>query len=259
MRCRYREKVYLCGDYADVQFFPVFDSSLSKSVRKKRFKPTSEVQERLNAENAAKKLTRLIHTNFTNNDYALHLTYVDSLLPADEDEAKKDIKKFLRRLRSMYKKANIELKYIAVTEKGKRSARLHHHLIISGGVNRDDIENLWEKGYANADRLRFTKDGVAGLSNYIVKQPLFFKRWTSSRNLKKPVEQSRDGRVSIRKLDKLNRDSDNQAYIAELFKGTNLENYFVNDCICKENSNNGGLYITIRLYKKTAKIINMRA
>lgn len=67
-----RESVYVCGNYMDADIYPVFQKP---GRRRSRCKPTSEIQRRLNQKNAEKRLTRLVHTNFTEDDIALHLTY----------------------------------------------------------------------------------------------------------------------------------------------------------------------------------------
>lgn len=76
-----RESVYVCGNYMDADIYPVFQKP---GRRRSRCKPTSEIQRRLNQKNAEKRLTRLVHTNFTEDDIALHLTY----RPGEEPETK---------------------------------------------------------------------------------------------------------------------------------------------------------------------------
>ena len=245
---RYRENKIYCGDFLDVDIYPVFKKA---GARKERYKPTSEMQARLNASRAKKKLERLLHTNFTSNDYALHLTYDNNCLPEGAEQAQKDVQNYLRRLRRFYKNNGLELKYVSVTEKGKKSGRIHHHIIINGGADRTQIEELWHKGYANSRKLRFTKNGLAGLSSYIVKQPLLFKRWTCSRNLKKPLERKNDYKYSTGKVRAIYEFKYTERDIEKLYPG-----YFVSEADPMYNAVNGGYYIQIRLYKKTARILN---
>lgn len=246
--CKYREKKMYCGDFLDVDIFPVFSNQ--KNGRKKRYRPTSETQKKLNEKNAQKRLERLLHTNFTEEDYALHLTYEDCNLPSTEDEAKKDIQNYLRRLKREYKKQGAGLKYISVTEKGKKTKRLHHHLVISGGIDRSKIEKMWKKGYANSRGLRFTKDGLAGLAFYITKQPLYFKRWSCSRNLKQPKERKSDSRYNRAKA----------RYIFEYqYKNEEIEKLYPGYALASVepvfNEVNSGYYVSLRLYKKEARYI----
>lgn len=189
-----RESVYICGDFMDGDIYPVFQPA---GKRRKKCRPTSQIQERLNQKNAEKKLTRLVHNNFTEDDIALHLTYRQGEEPADEAEAQKDAYNFLRRLKRRYKKLGLELKYISCTEYGKKNGRVHHHMILSGGMNRDEVEKLWGKGYANSKRLQFEEDGVTGLAHYMAKDKHFYKRWNQSRNLSIPEAAQYDGQLSM--------------------------------------------------------------
>lgn len=190
---KYREVKYKCGEFLDVEFFPVYKKA---NTRRSRYKPTSEGQAVLNRRRSQRRLTRLIHTNFTERDCALHLTYADCFMPEDENVAKRNVQNYLRRLKRLYQKHGLELKYICVTEKGKKSGRLHHHLIISGGVSRDAVENVWKMGRANTKRLQFDENGVAGLSHYVTKQALFYKRWNASKNLTEPDTKHNDYRMT---------------------------------------------------------------
>lgn len=183
MRVRMREHIYYTGNYAEVEVFPVIEKPKS---RRAKCQPTSEMQEIINQEHAERKLTRLVHTNFNNDDYSLHLTYSDGHEPESLDEVNRDIKNYLRRLRRKYKKAGVEFKYIYAVE---LSSRFHIHAFLSqGAISREEIEDSWGKGTANADRLQFSNNGVADLSRYVQKQHLNYKRWQGSRNLVQPVE-----------------------------------------------------------------------
>ena len=242
MRAYYREKIYICGDYMDVQIYPVYAKA---GVRRSKAKPTSETQARLNEQNSKRHFTRLVHANFTRGDLALHLTYDDANLPESENEARADGQKLLRKLRRLYKAAGRELKYIWVCEKGEKRGRVHHHLILNAGVSRDVIENLWQKGFANTKRLKFDKNGIAGLTHYMTKQALFFKRWNASKNLVRPAEHVNDYRISGKKAAELVAFSDSAELFEKLYPG-----YVYADCMAKGNEINGGKYIYLSLCKK---------
>lgn len=193
---KYREIKYDCGEFLDVEFFPVYKKSKS---RRARYKPTTEGQALLNHKRAQRKLIRLVHTNFCERDYAVHLTYTEGNMPRDKESAQRELQNYIRRLKRIYAKAGIEFKYIYVTEQGKKSMRLHHHLIVSGGVSRDVLESAWKLGRANTRRLQFDNNGVAGLMAYISKQALFYRRWNRSKNLREPTVRVNDYRVSRKK------------------------------------------------------------
>lgn len=263
MRRIYREQINIAGGYADGVVYPVFAKS---GQRRRRAKATSEVQAKLNERNSAKRLTRLAHANFTERDIATHLTYNEESLPIDEKQAQKDVQKFLRRLKVIYKESGQELKYIWVCEKGEKSKRVHHHLILNSicvdklvlfkfckrhGLNegetslREIIEFLWDKGFANTKRLRFGDNGIEGLSHYMTKQKLFFKRFNTSKNLIKPTVIEKQERLWHRDLAFMSEVGD-FTYINKLYPGYELTG--APQII--ENEVNGGFYITFNMKKK---------
>lgn len=240
-----REQVYVCGEYIDADIYPVFQKP---GARRKRCRPTSEIQTKLNQRNAEKKLTRLVHNNFTENDIALHLTYRNGEEPVDEADALRVLGNFIKRLKRRYKKAGKELKYISCTEYGKKTGRVHHHLIINGGYDRDEIEKLWGKGYANSKRLQFEEDGVTGLARYIAKDKHFFKRWNQSRNLVIPEPAQYDGQLSM----------DDIAEIKEAIESKNAYQYFEErypdfelvEAVYTQNNINRGIYIHFEMRRR---------
>lgn len=137
MRCLYREKKYQCGDYLEIDIFPVFEKQRGRSRKRK---PTSEVQKRLNQHNAERKLIRLLNTNFTKRDIRFDLTYDKDHLPDSPKDAQRQMQNFIRRVKRYRQKHDLpELKYVAVTEVGEKSGRIHHHIVMSGGI---DINTL---------------------------------------------------------------------------------------------------------------------
>ena len=132
MRCLYRERRYHCGNYLEVDIFPVFQK---QSGRGKKAKPTSEVQARLNEHNAEQKLIRILNANFTPEDIEIHLTYTDENLPSTPEEAERDVANYLRRVKRLRKKLELPaLKYVNVPGGGIGGTRFHFHITMSGGV-----------------------------------------------------------------------------------------------------------------------------
>ena len=195
-----RETAYVCGNYMDADIYPVFQQP---GVRRSRSRPTSAIQERLNQRNAERKFARLANLNFGKGDYALHLTYAEQ--PESADSAVRLVRNYIRRINRRRKKAGLEpCRYLLTTEHGKKSGRVHHHLIISGGLSRDEMEEIWGRGRANCLRLQFdSESGITGLSRYITKERAMYKRWSGSRNLIQPEPQQRDGAMSLDELDEL--------------------------------------------------------
>lgn len=202
MRSLYREKMYQCGEYLDVDIYPVFEQPIRS--RKAKYKETPDTQKKLNQRNAERKLARLLNTNFTENDDQLNLTYADSYHPETAEQAQRDVQNFLRRLKRYRQKKGLpELKYVFVTEQGKRSGRFHHHLVISGGVLPAEYANIWGRGYTNLRPLQFTDDGLVGIAKYLIKEPTLSKRWCASRNLEQPTEIKRDGKISNKRVNEI--------------------------------------------------------
>lgn len=150
-------------------------------------KPTSEAQQKLNTINSKKRLVRLINTNFVQGDLYITLTYAD--LPTEE-EAKKELAKFMRRLRVHRQKSRLcELKYISITEADEK--RVHHHILINA-MSMDEVEKLWAHGRITISRLDPDYE-YEWLARYLAKEDKpGGKRWNQSRNLTKPIEKVKE-------------------------------------------------------------------
>lgn len=198
MRCLYREKKYYCGDYLEIEVYPVF---AKQRGRVKKYRETTEAQKRLNKRNAERRLVRLIHTNFSEADIRFDLTYEPAKNPESFEEALRHLQNFFRRLKRYRIKHELpELKYIASTERGSKKGRFHHHLIIQGDININELAKIWGKGYTSALPLQFTDTGVSGLGVYMAKEDGKAKRWSSSKNLKQPKVVESTGRLSHKQV-----------------------------------------------------------
>jgi hypothetical protein len=240
----------------DVYLYPVFGDRMTGGKRTRR-KPSTEAQKKLNQRHREEKLVRLLHANFTEEDLEIHLTYRVPQ-PESDEEAKRDLNNFLRRVKRHAEKQGLgKLKYIAVTERGKRGGRYHHHVTIGlaegGKLDRDTLEKLWSKGYANSRRLQFDKDGLRGLGHYIVKSPVGKKAWTASKNLVDPEPRTRDGRISKRKARELADHIQDSGRFEELYPG-----YLLSNAEAFHNEVNGGCYLVARFYRQDKKFIKPR-
>ena len=227
MKRRYREKKYQCGEYLEIAIYPVYDHA---KKRRKKSKPTSEIQQRLNHRHSEGQLRRLLHTNFTPSDLFVTLTFDDAHLPPAAEDAQRLLQNYLRRVKRRYSKLGIEPKYIYVLEYGQKHNRLHIHLIISGGLVKAELTKLWGMGEVSADTLRFEKDGLATLAKYLTKgsetddRPTW-KRWTGSRNLEKPTVTHRDGRLSHRKMAALCQDGGDADFLETEYCGYEIADF----------------------------------
>lgn len=208
-----RTKTYYCGkNDLEIDLFPWFEVE-KRYTRKRKEKVTCPKQKSLNTKRAKRFFCQLVKTNFGAGDLHLTLTYNAQFLPENVEDAEKEVRNFLRRIARLRKKKNLPaLKYIFLTEQGVKSKRIHHHVIINGGLTRDEVEMLWarpkrkceEKGRAlgdcNADRLRTDERGLERLASYLAKDPKGRRRWTPSQNLKKPEVTVSDTKTSRRKF-----------------------------------------------------------
>lgn len=216
-----REKKTDCANYREVDIIPRTEAAevASRGKRGKKQKSIAPKQKDLNDKNAKRYLVQLGNGNFHIGDLHTSCTYSAENLPETVEEAENIVTNYLRRIAYRRSKLGLEpLKYILVTEykyskDGEVITRVHHHIIMNGGLDRDDVELMWTKdrinwkkaedpeyraeikqlGWVNADRLQMNENGIEGLCKYIVKDPQGKKRYSSSRNLERPETKRTDG------------------------------------------------------------------
>lgn len=221
-----REKKTDCAEYREVDIIPRTEKAeeATRGKRGKRRKAKKPKQNALNDKNAKRYLVQLGNGNFHVGDLHTSCTYSVDNLPGTVEEAEKIVGNYLRRIAYRRQKLGLEpLKYILVTEykfskDGEQLKRIHHHIIMNGGMDRDEVEMMWtaqrinwrkadsadkakaaayrdsieKMGWVNADRLQMNENGIEGLCKYIVKDPQGKKRYSSSRNLERPETQRTD-------------------------------------------------------------------
>lgn len=273
MRCRYRENIYSCGEFLEVDIFPTFHKG-NDHRRKKRYKPTAAMQERLNQRNAERALTRILEKNYIENDIEVTITYRDDTLPETYEQAYRDSVNYLRRVKRLRTKLGLpEMKTVTIPGGG----RFHFHIIMSGGVPREKLEELWGKGFANTKRLQIGDDGLAGLAIYDANQlsedkleaDLFSdydineetgeliervggvkrerkkgeRRFVCSKNIERPEPEIKEGRISQRRAEQLATiDAASHKAWGDMYEG-----YTFVRCEPYYNEENGGWYIHVRL------------
>lgn len=250
-----REKVYVCGDYIDGDIYPVFQPA---GKRRKRCRPTSAIQEKLNQVNREKELTRVIRENFLAGDYVIHLTWAGQV---DQERAKKDIRNFLLWLKRKYGKAGVEFRYVLSMEYGQENGKLHAHMIVPKGIERDEIEDYWRErhGFCNCDRLQADESGGQKLAAYISKPrkvskdgtEWFFKSWSGSRNLIRPEPRQIDGQISMDELEKIGEAVDNGTAYLEFER--RFPGYELIRAVTYRNEINRGVYVHFEMRRKRGK------
>lgn len=205
----YLEEICIAGKTKEVNRY--YSSKFNKKgyKRHKKQKETSEKQKEVNKRQSEIKLTRDINANFRYRDWLVTLDY--RIMP-DKEQMQTEIRKFLRKLRKVYKKNNMVLKYIHVMEIGKKGAR-HHHMLINN-IDPSLITELWEHGYMHFTPLDNTGQ-YKKIARYFIKysdtymntdKELQGKRWNSSKNLVHPVPEKR----IITKRDYIRREAKSQ-------------------------------------------------
>lgn len=218
-RCRFvREQRHVCGDnYMEIDLYPISEREKGASLSAKRRQASSRIQQNLNARNARRYFIQLLNANFTESDIHWTGTYDDAHLPDSIEQADHDLELFLRRVRSQSRKRGLPApRCIAVTEwreegDGLPAVRVHHHVVLSCGLSRDELERLWYRGkdkerlgITNADRLQFDRESLERLANYLTKYTNRKRRWRQSRGLEKPQRpRPNDGKYTRRQLERL--------------------------------------------------------
>lgn len=117
-----------------------FKADMPKTEKKRE---TSPSQSNLNDKNARRYLIRLANINFGKGDIWATFGWNNGLLPETYEDAKKDVVNFIRRINRKRKKLGLEnAKYIYIIA-FEEYTRPHFHLLISGGIDRDELERMW--------------------------------------------------------------------------------------------------------------------
>ena len=192
-----------CGKYGvsssfiQVSYFP-HNNNRKIASRQRRHEVSTPKQKVLNNKRAKRFLEALIYTNFGIGDLRVDLTYSKNM-SIDEKTAKREIQNYIRRINYRRKKLGLDnVKYIVVTEIGKKG-KVHHHFIMDAKMDRNIVEDLWGKGYANTRRLQPDENTeLTELIKYFTKdfkvenETANRRKWDSSLNLIKPWETIND-------------------------------------------------------------------
>ena len=189
--------------------------------RAPKVKATPEQIKRQNQWKREKYCKRVIKLNFKNGDLWCTILYPKGTRKPI-DEVKNDMKKFLRKLRTKYKKRDDELKFVDRIEIGARGG-IHIHMICnhSEGDSPIDviIQEAWTEGRVHFERFGGNEEDYQRLADYIVKAPneeqeekikeredsednkKALVAYSSSRNLQRPVPERKEfKRRTVRKL-----------------------------------------------------------
>lgn len=204
----YCTKTEKAGDTLVLTVYPILGRSDRAKAEAARKAMSRERQTRYNRERARRRLALLMDANFGRNDLHVTLTYRGT--PPDYEQARKDVRNYLRAVKRMREKAGLpEMKYIYVLEEeggDGEKRRIHVHLMMTGGISREALEEKWGRGYANCDRLQPEEGtGLLELARYFTKleQEKHRRAWSASKNLRKPrttVSRTRMSNARVRRL-----------------------------------------------------------
>lgn len=204
----YCTKTEKAGDTLVLTVYPILGRSDRAKAEAARKAMSRERQTRYNRERARRRLALLMDANFGRNDLHVTLTYWGT--PPDYEQARKDVRNYLRAVKRMREKAGLpEMKYIYVIEEeggDGEKRRIHVHLMMTGGVSREALEEKWGRGYANCDRLQPEEgNGLMELARYFTKleQEKHRRAWSASKNLRQPrttVSRTRMSNARVRRL-----------------------------------------------------------
>ncbi len=286
-----REKHIKSGKLFEADFYPVWDDGRRMPSRAPKTKPSTAAQAKYNKLQAVKKLVRLINTNFDEQDIIMHPTYEQAKAPQCEEDARKDLVNYLRRvknrrvselkkvekalaalpdtealaeqrkeLENRRRKLMAPFKYVYCIEKveyktGRYAGRdnWHFHLFITGGIPRNILEAMWSNGLrTNADQFQPEKYGPEAIAKYMAKDPQGAKRWVCSRNLDKPVESKpKDGKISRRGVASMAQLRVDDAAYWE----KRYKGYKFIRCYSRYNDYNGHWYVSVVMYRADSGVL----
>lgn len=283
-----REKRTKSGKLLEVDFYPVWNDGRRMPSRSPKANKSTAEQAKYNKKQATKKLIRLINANFDSSDIIMHPTYTPSKAPLTEEQARRDVTSYLRRvkyrrekevkiveqqitalsddksldniregLKLRLKKLKAPFKYIYVTEKvtyksGKLKGKdnWHFHLFVTGGLSRRTLESMWGDGMrANADVYQPDRFGPDAIAKYMSKDPAGAKRFCCSRNLDKPQTKStKDGHITAQGVERIAKLRPDDKDYWE----RRHKGYKFLKCYARYNEYNGYWYVTAVMYKTSS-------
>ena len=109
-----------------------------REKRAKRQNVTKETQVAVNRRLRAERLSRLLMDNFAAGDWYLTCIYAEH---PEAESVPKEFEKFKRKLRTIYKKAGVPMKYISVLENLTGAGRPHGHILLPA-LSSSDLEKV---------------------------------------------------------------------------------------------------------------------
>lgn len=200
----YCEKMIFSGPILEVE--QRYETNGGRTCGSLNAQESTQSQDRINEVQSWRKLTHMIQCNFSRaaGDLCITLTFCRYM---SRPEARKQYTRFLRKVRDVRRRRGLEeLKYILIDE--VQSGRQHAHIVVNAGVSLEEMTAIWDRlGSVSASVLR-DSNNYRDLAAYLLKQHKARRsshsdenaktphrknerRWTCSRNLKKPIVRKR--------------------------------------------------------------------
>lgn len=227
-----RERTVTAGKYKEVKFYNLTTEESPRHRKRVRKKLSTPKQVKQDWKHAREYAVQLVNANFGKGDLLIDLTYETE--PPDRERAEKDVMNYVNRLKTLYRKAGLPFKAFWVTggghprKEGEGLTRIHHHLIVTGGISRELVEDKWQSGRAQCSRAKIQQGefGLEPRTLYMVSpshssKEKHAKRWHSC-GLKKPTEIIDDNRynlIDMNRLGKAIREERAAGYINRNYKG----------------------------------------
>lgn len=248
------------AEFIQVSYFNNEEGSF-KMWRRKKYRETTPKQKRLNEKNAKRYFEALVEANFKGNrDFYITLTFDNDKYPENEQAAKRIVKNWIGRINYRRHKQGMEnCKYIIVFEKSPRG-RVHFHVLMDGQIKREIVEECWQHGFCNCNRLQSDPQiGLSKIISYLSKgqeDKKNSKRWIPSNGLIKPwITCNKNTKISKKKFNLLRIIPEN----AELFRDTierdnpGYKLQSIERSICEETNQ---LYLFCRMRLKARQVKN---
>lgn len=254
----YRTSTVTAGQTREIDIYPIWDNRKTAGAARMLRAKHREAQRKVDRRNAVKKLRRLINQNFGAGDILITNTYTPGMDPKDEGDALRQMQNYIRRIKRLRARKGLpEMKYVYVTEvthSETRGTRFHHHMIMSGGITREEAENAWKMGFSNSRTARPDRDGLGGFAHYMTKQKetqdkALQRGWCCSKNLQKPHQTHADHKISIRKAQRIARQMEDEG--RKILEKQN-PGYVLTEIKVMHSQYVPGVYIYARMIKETA-------
>lgn len=186
----YIAKLVVAGEYILVKNYTPRLYGAPGRKRKKKTRDTPKAMEKYNNRKRSEKLQMLMILNFDEGFHVV-LDYPKDQRPQTYEEAESNLRKCLYKISRRLKKKGIPFKYIAITERGKRAAALHHHLVIEGSSEvTEELISTWGN-HIKFNRM-YKEGAYKDLADYFTKIETKEEngkgksKYHRSRNLKEP-------------------------------------------------------------------------